>query len=91
MTYRWANIEDVRVCAVFIGIIYCGILDPTLSSCVRLKFKDGTTKDIEVPLSWMFMPPVWIFSSHWSRAHKLGKAFQTVVDSLKQDPSYGVK
>lgn len=91
VTYRWANIEDVRVRAEFGGILLCGILDPTLGSCVRLKFKDGTSKDIRVPTSLMFIAPLWIVSSGWSKAHKLGKVFQTVVDSLKQGPNHGVK
>ena len=91
VTYTWADIEDVSVRAAFGGILLFGCVDPTLSSCVRLKFKDGTSKDIKPPTSLMFIAPLWIASSEWSKAHKLGKVFQTVVDSHKQDPSHGAK
>jgi hypothetical protein len=84
-TYRWADIENVSVRASFGAILLCGILDPTSDSRVRLKFNDGTTKDISVGKVPMRVLPFWLFNLEWSRAHKAGKAFQTIVDSLKKD------
>jgi len=87
--HRWTDIEDVRVNAAFFGIVFCGILDPTTGSHVQLTFKDGKTRKIacaykDERLCCVYFPPVWFFTSEWSRAHKTARAFQTIVDSLDQ-------
>jgi len=86
-THRWTDIEDVTVRAAFGGILLCGIVDPTLESCVRLKLKDGTTKDISAFQFPMRLTPIWLVTPEWRRAHKAGKAFQSIVDALNQEPT----
>lgn len=85
-THRWTDIEDITVRAVFGGILFCGIFDLTADSCVRLKLKDGTTLEISVHQFPMLIAPMWLVSSEWRRAHKVGKAFQSIVEYANQQP-----
>ena len=82
-SYTWSEIKDVRVKVDLLGLILLGALDPTRSHVV-LKLNDGSTVSIsgkaDEPLH--VLAPFWLFDSSWYRAHNLGKAFQSIVDSL---------
>lgn len=87
-TRRWEEIQDIQVeGAVGPCIMLFGIIDPTyFFNSVKLKFHDGsrvTLADTKPKPEALF--PFWISSTNWGEAHETAKAFQTIVESRKQN------
>ena len=86
-SYRWEDVTDVSVRAqvTFLFLIF---MDPTMDSYVQITLRDGQKVHIflqggQFPEGCLGCFPLWPFSPKWSRADRLGKAIQTIVDSKK--------
>lgn len=84
VSYKWADVDEVSIRAMYANSLFCGILDPTGGSCVRIKFRDGKIWDIHTKKLSMSFFPFWLFSTELARADQIGSAAQTLVDSQKK-------
>ena len=86
-THRYTEIKKVSVRAAFVGILLCGIIDPTLDSYIQIEFKDGTIRDFNAHESRLALIPFWLFNPQLLRAHKGAKAFESIVRRISAENS----
>jgi hypothetical protein len=91
VTYQWSDINEIRVHGNLIGGIVlsmftCFLIDPTLPYRTEVYFRNGTGRVIwEDDFGFEAITPAWLFMSRWADSHETARAFQTIVDSHKQN------
>lgn len=87
--HQWNDVEIVTINSLWVGVAFCGILDPSMGSSVVIKFKDGSSSEYLTFGSSGFapfcetmfyvIPGLWLVNPQWLRADKFGTALQTIV------------
>ena len=80
----YSEIQTVEFQANYFGVIMLGIVDPTVKSCVLLKYKDTRSVMIErVPFTtiWAWFP-FYIFKPTWTEAKMAALGFERMRDGI---------
>ena len=74
----YSEIEDVHVQGSLFGIGFFGLLDPTITSGVFLRYNDGTGECLHPTLfasKWLLLP-FYFFNPSWRECHDAALGFE---------------